>query len=379
VILTTIHSVLALLFWRSGEIDIKYELSAEKPDPADPSHSNLFGLIGWIVVVAMFISALEPIRRGKFEAFYYTHFLFIAFYVFGSLHNAKFLPFMATAATCYVLDRILRALWGLVPQRTTYLRVKDAIDPKDKVLQMRFPKNALARLFKMYKVGQYVFVNFPQLGLLEWHPFSVSSGPDETSIEIHIKGLGDHTSKLVTMASTAQSLWVRVDGPYGHLKLNYRRFPVLVLVAGGIGMTPVMGILRDMFRIGDIDPKARQHRHCVEAVYVIWTVQNEDQYCWFVDELNECWNGSQKPGMPTFAPSIFVTRIDEKAAIDPNYIRSRPDFDGFFDNVVNTHPKRATTVFACGPTQLIKTCWDCVNARNRDGNKLIYHHETFDF
>lgn len=57
-----------------------------------------------------------------------------------------------------------------------------------------------------------------------------------------------------------------------------------------------MGILRDMFRIGEIDPRAKKHAHCVEAVYLIWTVQNEDQYCWFVDELNECWNGSQRPG-----------------------------------------------------------------------------------
>ena len=48
-----------------------------------------------------------------------------------------------------------------------------------------------------------------------------------------------------------------------------------------------MGILRDMFRIGEIDPRAKKHAHCVEAVYLIWTVQNEDQYCWFVDELNE--------------------------------------------------------------------------------------------
>lgn len=83
--------------------------------------------------------------------------------------------------------------------------------------------------------------------------------------------------------------------------------------------------------------------------------------------------------MPKFVPSIFVTRIDDTAQIDPNYIRQRPDFDGFFDSIVNAHPKRATTVFACGPKEMIKTCWDCVNVRNRNGNKLIYHHETFDF
>jgi hypothetical protein len=31
---------------------------------------------------------------------------------------------------------------------------------------------------------------------------------------------------------------VRVDGPYGKHDFNYRRFPVLVLAGGGIGITP---------------------------------------------------------------------------------------------------------------------------------------------
>ena len=151
----------------------------------------------------------------------------------------------------------MRIIWGIIPKKTTFIRIKDGQDPRDKVVQMRFPKNTLARYFNMYKVGQYVFVNFPTLGLLEWHPYSskliiffsnfvscliqsylVSSGPDETTLEIHVKGLGDHTQKLVQLAAEKPSFWVRVDGPYGHLKLNYRRFPVLVLVGGGIGMTP---------------------------------------------------------------------------------------------------------------------------------------------
>ncbi len=41
-----------------------------------------------------------------------------------------------------------------------------------------------------------------------------------------------------------KSLWIRVDGPYGDLNMNYRRYPVLLLVSGGIGVTPAMGILK---------------------------------------------------------------------------------------------------------------------------------------
>jgi hypothetical protein len=32
-----------------------------------------------------------------------------------------------------------------------------------------------------------MFINFPSVSLMEWHPFSLSSGPNEEFCEIHIK------------------------------------------------------------------------------------------------------------------------------------------------------------------------------------------------
>jgi respiratory burst oxidase len=80
----------------------------------------------------------------------------------------------------------------------------------------------------MHRVGQYYFVNFPALSLTEWHPFSVSSGPREDEIEVHIRGLGDHTNRLVAFAEEKekanQSTHVLIDGPYGmSADFHYRR------------------------------------------------------------------------------------------------------------------------------------------------------------
>ena len=58
------------------------------------------------------------------------------------------------------------------------------------------------------------------------------------------QGLGNFTEKLVETAKGKQNMLIRVDGPYGNLDFNYRRFPIFVLVAGGIGVTPLMGILK---------------------------------------------------------------------------------------------------------------------------------------
>jgi predicted ferric reductase len=60
-----------------------------------------------------------------------------------------------------------------------------------------------------------MFLNFPEVALLERHPFCLSSGPNEASCEVMIKVLGDFTKKLVEQAALKQNLWIRVDGPYG--------------------------------------------------------------------------------------------------------------------------------------------------------------------
>lgn len=83
-------------------------------------------------------------------------------------------------------------------------------------------------------MGQYYFVNFPALSFTEWHPFSVSSGPREDEIEIHIRGLGDHTNRLVKFAEEKekmnQSTHVLIDGPYGmSADFHYRRYFILYI------------------------------------------------------------------------------------------------------------------------------------------------------
>jgi predicted ferric reductase len=80
----------------------------------------------------------------------------------------------------------------------------------------------------MHKVGQYYFVNFPALSLTEWHPFSVSSGPREDFVELHIRALGDHTREIVNLAKerghSSTQTFIRIDGPYGNQNFDYMRY-----------------------------------------------------------------------------------------------------------------------------------------------------------
>ena len=93
------------------------------------------------------------------------------------------------------------------------------VNKGDTIAQVRFPKNFLTALLGKHKVGQYYFVNFPELSLTEWHPFSVTSGPSEEFVELHIRSLGNHTRKIVALSKACRAenrqVWIRRDGPYG--------------------------------------------------------------------------------------------------------------------------------------------------------------------
>lgn len=46
------------------------------------------------------------------------------------------------------------------------------------------------------KAGQYVFLNFPTISALEWHPFTLTSCPELDYISVHIRICGDWTGDL---------------------------------------------------------------------------------------------------------------------------------------------------------------------------------------
>lgn len=74
-----------------------------------------------------------------------------------------------------------------------------------KVLELQLVKSG----FKM-EVGQYVFLNCPVISPLEWHPFTMTSAPEEDFLSVHIRSAGDWTEKLI---SIMQQLPEGAQGP----------------------------------------------------------------------------------------------------------------------------------------------------------------------
>jgi predicted ferric reductase len=81
------------------------------------------------------------------------------------------------------------------------------------------------------------------------HPFSISSSArKEGTIELTIKALGDFTSTIRDVPAGTRAY---LDGPYGAFTPNRKDAPAYVMIAGGIGITPIMSILRTFADDGD--------------------------------------------------------------------------------------------------------------------------------
>jgi hypothetical protein len=61
-------------------------------------------------------------------------------------------------------------------------------------------------------------------------------------------------------------LWIRADGPYGKFTIDYHHYDTVLLVGGGVGVTPCIACLRDIYRVS-MTSAARMAmvRACVRA------------------------------------------------------------------------------------------------------------------
>lgn len=94
-----------------------------------------------------------------------------------------------------------------------------------------------------FEPGQFVFAVFSSKSVSsEEHPFSISSSPLDSDIRLSIKKSGDFTLKLSALKSGES---VSLFGPYGQFgKRALSTNKKVVMVAGGIGVTPFLSIIK---------------------------------------------------------------------------------------------------------------------------------------
>lgn len=117
-----------------------------------------------------------------------------------------------------------------------------------------------------FEPGQFAWVTFGGSPLaLRQHPFTIASSAERRDrIEFTIKALGDFTSTIGSIPVGSSAF---VEGPAGSFGLP-RGAPGAVLIAGGIGITPMASILRTMHDRGDPRP--------ITLIYATRTLETAD-------------------------------------------------------------------------------------------------------
>ncbi|KAI4376139.1 hypothetical protein MLD38_013930 [Melastoma candidum] len=330
------------------------DFGAQRPTYLDlvKGPEGVTGILMLILMAVAFTLATRWFRRSLvklpkpfdritgFNAFWYSHHLFVIVYVLLIIHGVFLYlvhkwyikttwMYLAVPVLLYGGERTLRFFRsGMYTVRLNMV----AIYPGN-VLTLRMEK---PHQFK-YKSGQYMFVQCPAISPFEWHPFSITSAPDDDYLSVHIRQLGDWTQELKRVFTAACEPPVagksgllradetnkkclpklRIDGPYGAPAQDYLRYDVLLLVGLGIGATPFISILKDLInnivreeeqadsvsgtgRMSDVSTTSVESPTSVNKVslrrkkplktsnaYFYWVTREQGSFDWFKGVMNE--------------------------------------------------------------------------------------------
>jgi predicted ferric reductase len=92
--------------------------------------------------------------------------------------------------------------------------------------------------------GQYLVIRFlTRDGWWRGHPFSISAAPNGQWLRVTIKDIGDDSARLQRIPVGTH---VYVEGPYGAMTGSRRTRSRVLLIAGGIGITPLRALLEEL-------------------------------------------------------------------------------------------------------------------------------------
>jgi ferredoxin-NADP reductase len=95
--------------------------------------------------------------------------------------------------------------------------------------------------------GQFFGWRFLTRGhFLMSHPYSLSAAPAEHFLRVTVKDLGDHSRSLAFLKRGTR---VFIEGPYGAFTAGRATRPHVVMVGGGVGITPIRALM-DEFKNG---------------------------------------------------------------------------------------------------------------------------------
>mmetsp|Transcript_1511 Transcript_1511/g.4104 ORF Transcript_1511/g.4104 Transcript_1511/m.4104 type:complete len:527 (+) Transcript_1511:237-1817(+) len=370
----------------------------ESGSPWTLGWSTLAGATGHVLSLVCIIigtAAVDPVRRPNYNVFYVTHHTFIIFFALLLAHGPRFWYYFIGPGVLYFLERMYRE----ISARKLRTRVVTVTNHPSDVVELQMKK----KLFR-YKPGQYLFLNCPYLSQWEWHPFTISSSPEEETVGVHIRCVGDWTKGLRDLIAPPQEgtqitlyrthgpdnkkALLRIDGPYGAASEDIFDYKVVLLVGAGIGVTPFSSILKTIylrlkkFREGY---STKNPMKKLQKVYFYWVLREFKAFEWLRTMLIQVESELVADG---FADSvefnIHVTgkvKQDDEMGMQAGIKFGRPEWPTIFSNIRAAHNGTKVGCFFCGPKPLGHILEDNCKEYSKDyatyGVRFTWNKENF--
>ena len=206
-----------------------------------------------IIIVVGAVSGRYARRRLAYETWHFIHLYTYVAVVLAFTHQvAVGTTFTSSsAATTYwyalwsvalgavFLGRLVLPLWRNLRHQ---LRVSAVVHEADNVVSIYMTGRDLDRM--PAQAGQFFLWRF--LTRDRWwqaNPFSLSAAPDGRTLRLTAKTAGDGTAALRHVKVGTR---VFAEGPYGAFTTLHRTKPEALLIAGGVGVTPIRALLEDL-------------------------------------------------------------------------------------------------------------------------------------
>lgn len=383
------------------------------------------GWIMWAALGVMVWYAREQKRRANFERFWYTHHLFIVFFINWQLHGmfcmiqpdrppfcsfntiGVFWRYWLVGGVIWISERVLREVRS---RHRTY--ISKVIQHPSKVMELQIKKEKTKT-----RAGQYIFLNCPEISYFQWHPFTLTSAPEEDYISVHIRVVGDFTGALakavgcnfeekgkkddaggkvigtdVNPPFNRTLPRVMVDGPFGSASEDFLDFETVLLVGAGIGVTPFASILKSIwYRMNNFNYSGKPTR--LSKVYFTWVIRDFGAAEWFHSLLHAI---EEQDTQNRIEINIYLTAkikdddmnniIVQEVGAEKDTITSlrapthfgRPNWDKVFSNISTRHPDSDCGVFFCGPKVLSSQLHLMSNKYSKaDGTRFFFGKENF--
>jgi predicted ferric reductase len=214
----------------------------------------LAATVGLALFVAIGIVSARALRRRiSYQAWYFIH-------LYAYLGLALSFAHEFNTGVDFATHPVNRAAWivlyagvGLLllvyrvgkPVRDGIrhqMRVEKVVDEAPGTVSVWITGRDLDRLRPA--AGQFFLWRFlTKDGWWQAHPYSLSSVPNRTHLRVTVKGLGDHSRDLPALRPGTRLV---AEGPYGAFTPGRRRMRKVVLIGGGVGITPLRALFESL-------------------------------------------------------------------------------------------------------------------------------------